>query len=362
MTYASLGANVVPRQPKSGGGRPQTGQAMQPTPVFDTYWHFAIKRMEIFHRRREDDCGPWTDDDILRRYRFTNVYRATDRVSQYLIRQVQYRKDRSDEPREIFFRTMLFKVFNRVDTWESLEQRMGSIAWNDLDKAELVDALDDLMRMGRRIYSAAYIMPSPQYGHARKHANHVAMLTEMMADRLPERICEAPSLKRVYELLLSYPGIGPFLAFQYAIDLNYSSMLDFEEGDFVVAGPGAVDGISKCFEDGSNLDPSEVIHEMVSRQSDEFARLGLNFEGLFGRPLQPIDCQNLFCEISKYARVAHPDVKGVLDRSRIKQAYKPDYRPMDELMFPPKWALDIPVRAPRAQSPKIRPALQLSLI
>lgn len=335
---------------------------MKPTPVFDSYWRFAVKRMEAFHRRREDDCGPWSDDEILRRYRFTNVYRATDRVSQYLIREVQYRQDRPSQPREIFFRTMLFKVFNRIDTWESLEQRVGSITWDGLDKAELIDALDDLMRMGRRIYSAAYIMPSPQYGHVRKHANHVAMLAAMMADNLPERICDAPSLKRVYELLLNYPGIGPFLAFQYAIDLNYSSMLDFRESDFVVAGPGALDGISKCFDDGSKLDPSEVIYEVVGRQSEEFSRLGLNFEGLFGRSLQPIDCQNLFCEISKYARVAHPEIKGISDRTRIKQAYRPDYRPMDELMFPPKWALDVPDRAPRVWSRRTAPDLQLSLI
>jgi len=53
--------------------------------------------------------------------------------------------------------------------------------------------------------------------------------------------------REVYERLLRYPGLGPFLAFQYAIDLNYSDLLDFDEDDFVVAGPGALDGISKCF-------------------------------------------------------------------------------------------------------------------
>ena len=51
----------------------------------------------------------------------------------------------------------------------------------------------------------------------------------MMDDRLPERVRQAPSLRSVYELILRYPGIGPFLAFQYTIDLNYSSMMDFEE-------------------------------------------------------------------------------------------------------------------------------------
>ena len=60
----------------------------------------------------------------------------------------------------------------------------------------------------------------------------------MMEDRLPERVRQAQSLRSVYDLILRYPGIGPFLAFQYTIDLNYSSIMDFEESEFVVAGPG----------------------------------------------------------------------------------------------------------------------------
>jgi len=51
-------------------------------------------------------------------YRFTNVYRASDRVSQYLIRRVIYEGDQSEE--EVFFRTLLFKIFNRIETWEIL--------------------------------------------------------------------------------------------------------------------------------------------------------------------------------------------------------------------------------------------------
>ena len=86
------------------------------TPVFDTYWRFAAERQAILSRRLTDPIGPWTDDTILRAYRFTNPYRAADRVSQYLIREVQYRSDRSQSPPEVFFRTLLFKIFNRIET------------------------------------------------------------------------------------------------------------------------------------------------------------------------------------------------------------------------------------------------------
>ena len=47
----------------------------------------------------------------------------------------------------------------------------------------------------------------------------------------------------------------------------------------------------------------------------------------------------LFCEISKYARVAHPDVAGASGRTRIKQILKPDETPLS-VWFPPKWGLN----------------------
>jgi hypothetical protein len=319
---------------------------MTPTCVFDSYWRFAAERHAIYERRLQDDCGPWTHDPILRSYRFTNVYRVSDRVSQYLVREVQYRTDRSQSPRELFFRTLLFKIFNKIETWEMIERALGPISWKDIDLNTIAGVLDNALRRGNRIYSAAYIIPSPAFGHDRKHANHLALLAMMMADGLPEKVECARSLRQVYELIKPYPGLGTFLAFQYVIDLNYSDLLGFSESEFVVAGPGALDGIAKCFSDIGRATPEEIIYAMVERQEREFDRLALPFNGLYGRRLQPIDCQNIFCEISKYARVAHPEVRGVTDRKRIKQSYKPAIRPLDPPMFPPRWDLDVPFRVP----------------
>jgi len=315
---------------------------MNPTPVFDTYWRFATERQSIFYRRLTDPVGPWTSDPVLRQFRFTNAYRATDRISQYLIREVQYRSDRSRTPQDLFFRTMLFKIFNRIDTWETIERALGPIKCEALDLHAVSRVLDGLLKQGRRVYSAAYIMPSPPFGHQRKHTNHLALLSRMMADQLPERIHQAPSLRSVYELLLQYPGIGPFLALQYTIDLNYSELLSFDESSFVVAGPGALDGIAKCFTDVGEMTAEEIIYWMTDHQDAEFSNRRLGFERLFGRPLQPIDCQNLFCEISKYARVAHADVQGISDRRRIKQTYHPHSEPLPTPTFPPRWHLTVP--------------------
>ncbi|MDR4493375.1 MAG: putative DNA base hypermodification protein [Nitrospirales bacterium] len=306
------------------------------TSAYDTYWRFASLRQAIFLRRVQGCAPPWTDDEVLSRYRFTNVYRASDRVSQYLIRRVLYNGEQS--PSEVFFRTVLFKLFNRIDTWEKLTEAVGPPSWREFKFDWYATSLDRLLERGDRIYSAAYIMPSPAFGSHRKHRNHLRLIEHMMKDSAPQRLAHVRSLREAYNILRSYPSLGDFLAFQLAIDLNYSELLDFPEMEFVVAGPGARDGISKCFADTGGFTEVDIIRMMSERAEAEFTRLGLEFHTLWGRPLQLVDCQNLFCELSKYARVVHPNIPGESGRMRIKQRFIVKQDPLPQ-WYPPKWGL-----------------------
>jgi hypothetical protein len=184
-------------------------------------------------------------------------------------------------------------------------------------------------------------MPPPKLGERFKYENHLRLLEMMIAEGLAGQIRSTGSLQDVYELLLAYPGIGPFLAFQYAIDLNYSDIVGrFDEDDFVVAGPGAKDGIRKCFGRSSAGIEADIIRYMVDHQEEHFERLDLPFRGLFGRRLHLIDAQNVFCEVDKYARVAHPDVAGISGRTRIKQKFSPA-GPLTRPAFPRRWGLTV---------------------
>ncbi|HEY0888660.1 MAG TPA: nucleotide kinase domain-containing protein [Nocardioides sp.] len=314
------------------------GRRFRTTEVFDTYWRFAARRQDIYRQRLRGDAGPWTDDPILRAHRFTNCYRAADRVSQYLIREVIY--DGDQDFAEVTFRTLLFKFFNKIETWELLNDELGQTpTWADFDLDTYDKVLSRHFKTGRRLYSAAYVMAPPKLGAERKHSNHLRLLRDMMRADVPAALQAAESMSDAFDLLRAQPGIGDFLAFQYLIDLNYSSGLDFDEMDFVVAGPGARDGIRKCFGPAAAGIESEVISYMAHHQGEHFERLGLKFDGLHGRPLQLIDCQNLFCEVDKYARVAHPAIAGVSGRSRIKQKFAPVREALTS-WFPPKWGIN----------------------
>ena len=314
------------------------------TPVYDTYWRFAAERQEVFFRKLEGETPPWTEDST--NHKFTNAYRASDRVSQYLIRHVIYEGDQS--PEEVFFRTILFKLFNKIETWELFNSRLGPVVYEDFNYDRYDEILTEALSSKTRIYTAAYMMPSGNrsFGHQAKHRNHLNLLELMMKDEVPKRISDASSMNEAFEILRSFPMVGNFLGYQFVTDLNYSEICNFSEMDFVIPGPGALDGIHKCFTDLGGLNEAEIIRLITERQEQEFKRLGLQFRTLWGRDLQLIDCQNLFCELSKYARIVHPDVRGVNDRTRIKQVYRPSPKPI-EYWFPPKWGINHLIPDPR---------------
>lgn len=311
------------------------------TEVYDSYWKFAALRQDAFFNRLENKPYPWSNDPILNQYKFTNAYRAADRVSQYLIKNVIYNDNLPTSPKEILFRILLFKLFNKIETWELLTSKIGNLTLEDYNFRQYDKILNNTIMSGRRIYSAAYIMPSGSsyFGYLRKHTNHLKLIELILQKDTDEQLMQARTMQQAFEILKGFPGFGDFLAYQLLIDINYSPILNFSESEFVVPGPGAKGGISKCFANTAGLSNVEIIKLVTDRQEQEFERLGLSFKSLWGRPLQLIDCQNLFCEVDKYARVKHPDIKGESDRVKIKQMFRANHNKIN-YWFPPKWDIN----------------------
>lgn len=312
---------------------------LKKTKVYDVYWKFAYERQNIFIKKFKGATENFTDDPILMKYKFTNTYRASDRVSQYLIRNVIYRE--SFSPEDTVFRILLFKTFNNIETWEYLQQRLSRICYKDFSARKYGSILSERYDRGEKIYSGAYIMPSGKtaFGFERKFMNHLSLIDFMMRDGITDKILECKTLEDVYNTLLIYPMIGKFLAYQYAIDINYSELVDFDEMEFIIAGPGAKEGIRKCFSNYHEYSEDYIIRYMCEQQENEFKRLNLDFISLWGRRLQLIDCQNIFCETDKYSREKYPDIVGANGRTRIKQKYVPRSDKID-YFYPPKWEIN----------------------
>jgi hypothetical protein len=314
----------------------------KPTRGYDIYWSFASERQKVYRRRLDHQSGPLTDDPVIAAHRFTNAYRASDRVSQYLIANVIYDTDRPWV--DTFARILIFKIFNRVDTWCHLQRLLGEVSSDTLMAEQVDDALES--RAARwPIYSAAYIMPPPRNGTGAKFRRHLELIRSMIRGVAHERIAESPNMQSAFAALASYDSIGPFLAYQFLTDLNYSPFLSFSETEFVAPGPGALRGLRKCIADPGDYGAHDVIRWVMDAQEAAFADRGLEWTDLWGRPLQLIDIQNLFCEVDKYTRAAHPELSALAPGKRIKQRYRAVSTPLSA-WFPPKWGVNdaIPAR------------------
>lgn len=309
-----------------------------PTPradVFRAYWYLAAERQSIFESRLVDPVGPWSDDEILRNHRFCNTYRASDRVTQDLIR-VAYSGPQGTN--DLFLRVVIHRLFSRPATFAMLEDAAGELSAETFDPARLVALLDRARARGQTLYTSAFILcANSAYGHRAKHRNHIALLTAMLKAGVPDRIRAAGSLRAVYAELLSWPLIGPFMAYQLAIDLNYTPLIDFDEDEFTVPGPGALRGLAKVFLDLGDHTPADAVHWLVEYQHRAEQELEIAPPRLFGRPLKAIDCQNLLCEVDKYSRVRFPELTS--NRSRIKQRFHADQTPL-ALFYPPRWGIN----------------------
>ncbi len=313
--------------------------------VFYHYFYFLCERMNMFWRKCEPYSRIWTKDPILRTYKFTNVYRACDRVSQYLIRKVIYSDLDRFLPEDVILRILVFKIFNKIDTWEFIRESYGEIRVDNFDVKRLSSLLSSRQKSWP-IFSNAYMMTGSHRAYdnyASKHEKWLWMVKkEIVETGKISEILNAGSLEEIYEILRGCSFIGEFLAYQYSVDINYSPYINFDENSFVKAGIGAIRGIKKCF-----IEYGETYEDAIRYTYDNFdillRKYGFEeFKPLPGRRPKLIDLQNCFCETDKYLRAKMPEL--VVDNVRIKQKYKEASEPI-AFFFPPKWNIKVKLKS-----------------
>lgn len=309
--------------------------------TFRYYFYFMQERMNIFWRKCEEHASSSTEDPILKEYKFTNVYRACDRVSQYLISNVIYKDVERFTPRDVLLRILVFKIFNKIETWEYLEENYGDIQCGHFNVEDICELLSKRQKH-TPIFSNAYMMTGSHrlYDYLpSKHAKWLQMVKdEFLGKGVVDEVLRAQSMEQVFSLMEQCSFVGSFLAYQYTVDFNYSPYINFDENSFVKAGIGAVRGIQKCFSSiGNNYeDAIRYTFEHLEEYRKEFGYD--DFKPLPGREPHLIDIQNCFCETDKYLRAKMPEL--LVGNVRIKQRYRETPKAID-YEFPPKWNINL---------------------
>jgi hypothetical protein len=285
----------------------------RPRKPIHVFWHFVAERQNVFYRRLAGKSAPWTNDPVLRTYKFTNTFRVADHVTQYMLSTVMKKKR---PPVDEFFRITLFRALFNTDTWEFLDGRVdiGATGW---DKHEIMKCLRS-RAANHTVFGDAYqACYSPSYGFKRVFENRVEFIDRLLRKGFFKKVAEASTLGEVVRMFMKWPGVGPFYAWQYAVDINYSRHLGFDENtilDGTDLGCGAVDGARRVFGAREQSERREVVLEIINNQDEEVRRYG-PFESeehghtLFGRRLTVVDVEHCLCETSKYLKILEGGIK-----------------------------------------------------
>lgn len=280
----------------------------------DLFWRFIAERQRVWYRRVvEGRPAPWTDDDILQKYRFTNVYRELDPGTQYVIQNIL---EADASRRDKIFNVMMYRLIGRLKTHEYL----GFQSLESFDPAEFEDRLkhrrDDL---GETVFTGAYMVSGYHHMGSSDKVENVAALFGELAEN-PAFFDDMPSaetLADAYDLIRSQPGFGNFLSYQVLVDLLYpvgyydgDSVLPFSPDDWSSPGPGAQKGLKQLVTEFNEFTRLEVMRWLRQNQEQEFDRLGLEFHYLETEEgerleLSLANIQNCLCEYYKYHKILH---------------------------------------------------------
>lgn len=239
----------------------------------DSFFAYARERHSTHLRRAAGlPRSEWTQDPILRQYRFCNVYRELDRTTQWF--RTNVRDPLRDTP-EVLLATVLFRWFNRIETGEAIFSRVrpdtdppNATAWDELLGSGSTTPLREtiIASCGEGPYvTGSYIIKTP---NGMSKLDGVLWCVEQFMrsnvpwwdGRLGQRefadLClysrANPEeglirLQDLWEWLCQFPFMGPFMAYEVVTDLRHTALLDRAPDIMTWAnpGPGAFRGLNR---------------------------------------------------------------------------------------------------------------------
>lgn len=276
------------------------------------FWRFVFERQQIWVRRHvEGLLPPWTSDEALRDYRFTNVYRELDPGTQYAIDAIL---ESPVTKKDKVFNVMIYRLIGRLQT----HQQLGLQSVDDFDVSEVRRKLRTIRERSEPVFTGAYIVSGYNMMGSRDKIENVCRIFQHLKERFTEfaeQLFAATSSEEAYQAIRSCQGFGNFLAFQCLVDLRYpvksydgAGVLPFSNDDWACAGPGAKKGITILAAKRNDHTHLQVMTWLRDNQETEFARLDLPFPYL--REAQDnrvkislANIQNCLCEYHKYVKV-----------------------------------------------------------
>lgn len=279
------------------------------------YW--AYEREVIRLQKERGLPKPWTPDPILEKYRFCNVRRRDDRVSQWLMNNM-FNQYKMNDGEDLWFVSALARYVNWPVSLYSLLCN-GAIPENaeDFDPDVFIAVMDDLKNTGAKIWGASYmIYPGRETGSNKAETVARTFLLPLARDAAKIRAAVAENrVEAVVSAITKHYGFSTFLAGQIAADLTYypdelGKATDLYE--WAPLGPGSTRGLNRL--NGRKLEAAwkqeDFNRELIVIWKEIAEQLDLEDITLH-------DVQNVMCEMDKYWRVLN-------NEGRPRALYKPE--------------------------------------
>ncbi len=255
--------------------------------LIDDLLYWMTEREAVRVAKESGKPKPWTEDPILQSFRFCNVRREHDKVTQWFARNwrsAKYQNEPNFVPAMIFGRTI-----NWPDT---LEEIGYPYKW---DRQLMVDLLDRRQRRGDKVYTGAYMITAGPTGVSK---NEWVCRNADTYFNSPPRL-DPTSLEVSWKQLMVYPCVGPFIAGQIIADLKQTPVLASAEDWFnwAALGPGSMRGLNRLYERKLNASITQEQGLAEMREVQSVVRSNSTFY------LCLQDLQNCLCEFDKYERV-----------------------------------------------------------
>lgn len=290
------------------------------------YLYNFITRRYTIHLRKDvlRKEPPWTKDQVLREYRFTNVRREHDRETKWLIEHITSNKTLSYEDK--LLNVILFRLFNKHETSELINMPIHFSEYKDgWDPEQYQQVFKNALKEDpKRVFftgafntgglkrALKWYLPNDKKDNSMemrvmyfmKHLIDESIVFWLTSDEM-----ETP--EHCFNLLRNFMGIGNFLGYQIFVDMTYIEEFPFSENEFTVAGPGCVMGLNYLFEDRDGMSYEECLFWLRDNLGSLFRdKLGKDWDPkkLFwdlpeeDRCLNVMSLENCFCELSKYIR------------------------------------------------------------
>lgn len=263
----------------------------------DDLLRWIKERQSIYEKKEAGEPKPWTKDKIFQRYRFCNVYREFDTVTQWI--NINWRTPHYDEP-DVWFAMVIARFVNWPETLSALE---FPIPWN---AGHFVDIMERRKLMGKKVFTGAYMIHADGKFNGSK-ARYLAekVFTPMWKERKGIRPQEHEGLSDFYKRLRKCHDIGSFMAGQIIADTKFTRLLR-EAPDWytwAVSGPGSKRGMNRLIDQDVSLPWPEPSWKMCLDELRYSILAKLQEQRLRIPTITAQDLQNCLCEFDKYERV-----------------------------------------------------------